>query len=141
MAELNLNYSKLFTGSPAEKLSQIFFYIDVVEEMTESMSLLLLGEKLPFAVVSTENGEILHPAYKKTTKTVLRRLATAYRDHIYANQDLWIIYCQNPQKHFTPWCFKKLDESSHLIDGPINNKIMSLLFDVMSGKSKKKGGE
>ena len=128
------DYSKMFTGSPAEKLSQIFFFIDIVEDMVNEMSCLLLGEKLPFAVVSTESGEILHPAYKKTTRTVLRRLATAYRDHIYANQDLWIIYCQNPQNHFSPWCFKKLDESSHLNAGPINNKILGLLFDIMSGK-------
>lgn len=138
----------MFTGSAAEKLSQIFFFIDIVEDMVNEMSNLLLGEKLPFAVVSTENGEILHPAYKKTTRTVLRRLATAYRDHIYANQDLWIIYCQNPQNHFSPWCFKKLEPidsnrcgpinkfPSDMEAGPINNKILGLLFDLMSGKRK-----
>ncbi len=125
----------MFTGSAAEKLSQIFFFIDIVEDMVNEMSMLLLGEKLPFDVVSTENGEILHPAYKKTTRTVLRRLATAYRDHIYANQDLWIIYCQNPQTHFSPWAFKAA-KGSQLNAGPINNKILGLLFDLMSGKRK-----
>ena len=130
-----MDYSKIFVGSPAEKLSQVFFYIDILEDMVNDMSNLLLGEKLPFDVVSTENGEILHPAYKKTTRTVLRRLATAYRDHIYANQDLWIIYCQNPQNHFSPWSFKEA-KGSQLKAGPINNKILGLLFDLMSGKRK-----
>ena len=137
-----MDYSKLFTGSPAEKLLQAIFFVEVVDDMTEAMSELLLGEKLPFAVVSTENGEILHPAYKKTTKTVLRRLATAYRDHAYANQDLWVIYCQNPENHLSPWRFKKT-KRSQLNDEPINNKILGLLKDVISGNNpyKKKGGE
>ena len=130
-----MDYSKIFVGSPAEKLTQVFFYIDVLEDMVNDMSNLLLGEKLPFNVVSTSDGEILHPAYKKTTRTVLRRLATAYRDHIFANQDLWNIYCQNPQSHFSPWCFK-VTKGSQLKAGPINNKILGLLFDLMSGKRK-----
>ena len=40
-----------------------------------------LGEKIPLDVVNAETGEIIIPANRKITKTLLRKLATVY-DHI-----------------------------------------------------------
>jgi DNA-directed RNA polymerase subunit beta len=41
----------------------------------------LLGEKIPLDVVNAETGEIIIPANRKITKTLLRKLAMVY-DHI-----------------------------------------------------------
>jgi DNA-directed RNA polymerase subunit beta len=41
----------------------------------------LLGEKIPLDVVNAETGEIIIPANRKITKTLLRKLANVY-DHI-----------------------------------------------------------
>ena len=49
--------------------------------MTEALSNILLGEKIPLDVVNAETGEIIIPANRKITKTLLRKLATVY-DHI-----------------------------------------------------------
>ena len=49
--------------------------------MTESLSNVLLGEKIPLDVVNAETGEIIIPANRKITKTLLRKLAGVY-DHI-----------------------------------------------------------
>ncbi len=51
------------------------------EELTEKLSNILLGEKIPLDVVNAETGEIIIPANRKITKTLLRKLATVY-DHI-----------------------------------------------------------
>jgi DNA-directed RNA polymerase subunit beta len=51
------------------------------EELTEKLSNILLGEKIPPNVVNAETGEIIIPANRKITKTLLRKLATVY-DHI-----------------------------------------------------------
>src|SRR5580704_11609765 len=51
------------------------------EELTEALSNILLGEKIPLDVVNAETGEIIIPANRKITKTLLRKLATAH-DHI-----------------------------------------------------------
>ncbi len=40
-----------------------------------------LGEKIPLDVVNAETGEIIIPANRKITKTLLRKLANVY-DHI-----------------------------------------------------------
>ena len=40
------------------------------------MSNILLGEKIPLDVVNSETGEIIIPANRKITKTLLRKLAT-----------------------------------------------------------------
>jgi DNA-directed RNA polymerase subunit beta len=53
----------------------------LVEELTESLSNILLGEKIPLDVVDAARGEIIIPANRKITKTLLRKLAAAY-DHI-----------------------------------------------------------
>ncbi len=51
------------------------------EELTEKLSNILLGEKIPLDVVNAETGEIIIPANRKITKTLLRRMAASY-DHI-----------------------------------------------------------
>ena len=51
------------------------------EELTEALSNILLGEKIPLDVVNAETGEIIIPANRKITKTLLRKLAGVY-DHI-----------------------------------------------------------
>ena len=54
---------------------------ELIDELTESLSNVLLGEKIPLDVVNAETGEILIPANRKITKTLLRKLASVY-DHI-----------------------------------------------------------
>ncbi len=53
----------------------------VREELTESLSNILLGEKIPLDVVNGDTGEVIIPANRKITKTLLRRLA-AVSKHI-----------------------------------------------------------
>lgn len=53
----------------------------LTEELTESLSNILLGEKIPLDIVNAEAGEIIIPANRKITKTLLRKMATAY-EHI-----------------------------------------------------------
>src|ERR1700716_2400217 len=48
------------------------------EELTEALSNILLGEKIPLDVVNAETGEIIIPANRKITKTLLRKLAGGY---------------------------------------------------------------
>ena len=51
------------------------------EELTEALSNILLGEKIPLDVVNAAAGEIIIPANRKITKTLLRKLAAA-SEHI-----------------------------------------------------------
>ena len=51
------------------------------EGLTESLSNILLGEKIPLDVINGETGEIIIPANRKITKTLLRKLA-AVSKHI-----------------------------------------------------------
>jgi len=51
------------------------------EELTEALSNILLGEKIPLDVTNSETGEVIIPANRKITKTLLRRLASV-ADHI-----------------------------------------------------------
>src|ERR1700759_2006277 len=53
----------------------------LTEQLTDSLSNILLGEKIPLDVVNAETGEIIIPANRKITKTLLRKLANVY-DHI-----------------------------------------------------------
>ncbi len=53
----------------------------LTEDLTESLSNILLGEKIPLDAVNVETGEIIIPANRKITKTLLRKLAAAL-DHI-----------------------------------------------------------
>ena len=45
------------------------------EGLTEALSNILLGEKIPLDVVNGQSGEIIIPANRKITKTLLRKLA------------------------------------------------------------------
>ena len=49
------------------------------ESLTESLSNILLGEKIPLDVVNGDTGEVIIPANRKITKTLLRRLASVYK--------------------------------------------------------------
>ena len=48
------------------------------DQLTEALSNILLGEKIPLDVVNSETGEIIIPANRKITKTLLRKLAELY---------------------------------------------------------------
>ncbi len=48
------------------------------DQLTEALSNILLGEKIPLDVVNSETGEIIIPANRKITKTLLRKLAMVY---------------------------------------------------------------
>ena len=52
------------------------------EDLTEALSNILLGEKIPLDVVNGESGEIIIPANRKITKTLLRKLAAVHSKHI-----------------------------------------------------------
>jgi len=51
---------------------------ELQDQLTEALSNILLGEKIPLDVVNSETGEIIIPANRKITKTLLRKLATVY---------------------------------------------------------------
>ncbi len=51
---------------------------DLQEQLTEALSNILLGEKIPLDVVNSESGEVIIPANRKITKTLLRKLAGVY---------------------------------------------------------------
>ena len=51
------------------------------EQLTEALANILLGEKIPLDVVNAQTGEIIIPANRKITKTLLRKLAQVY-DHV-----------------------------------------------------------
>ncbi len=53
----------------------------LTDEIAEKLSDILLGEKIPLEVLDAESGEIVIPANKKITKTLLRKLALVC-DHI-----------------------------------------------------------
>ncbi len=53
----------------------------LTEDLTEALSNILLGEKIPLDVVNIDSGEVIIPANRKITKTLLRKLAAAY-NHI-----------------------------------------------------------
>ncbi|MBU1692542.1 MAG: DNA-directed RNA polymerase subunit beta [Verrucomicrobia bacterium] len=49
----------------------------LTEDLTEALSNILLGEKIPLDVVNMETSEVIIPANRKITKTLLRKLAAA----------------------------------------------------------------
>ena len=51
---------------------------ELTEQLTDKLSDILLGEKIPLDVVNGRSGEIIVPANKKITKTLLRKLADNY---------------------------------------------------------------
>ncbi len=50
----------------------------LLDDLTEALSNILLGEKIPLDVVDVETGDIIIPANRKITKTLLRKLAAAH---------------------------------------------------------------
>ncbi|MDR2735633.1 MAG: DNA-directed RNA polymerase subunit beta [Puniceicoccales bacterium] len=48
------------------------------DDLTEALSSILLGEKIPLDVTNGLNGEIIIPANRKITKTLLRKLASCF---------------------------------------------------------------
>ena len=57
------------------------FFIDLVKRtylFLEVFPDILLGEKIPLDVVDSKSGELIIPANRKITKTLLRKLAAAH---------------------------------------------------------------
>ena len=72
----------------------------LTEDLTESLSNILLGEKIPLDVVNIETGEIIIPANRKITKPLLRKLAANY-DHIEIDPSPIQIKIQGIQTEFS----------------------------------------
>ncbi len=53
----------------------------LTEDLTEALSNILLGEKIPLDVISMETNDVIIPANRKITKTLLRKLAANY-EHV-----------------------------------------------------------
>ena len=53
----------------------------LTEDLTEALSNILLGEKIPLDVMNAEAGDVIIPANRKITKTLLRKLAANY-EHV-----------------------------------------------------------
>ncbi|MCF6312615.1 MAG: DNA-directed RNA polymerase subunit beta [Verrucomicrobiales bacterium] len=51
---------------------------ELTDQLTDKLSDILLGEKIPLDVVNERTGEIIIPANRKITKTLLRKLAAVY---------------------------------------------------------------
>jgi DNA-directed RNA polymerase subunit beta len=52
---------------------------EITESLTEALSNILLGEKIPLDVINSKTDEIIIPANRKITKTLLRKLAAAHK--------------------------------------------------------------
>jgi DNA-directed RNA polymerase subunit beta len=53
----------------------------LTEDLTEALSNILLGEKIPLDVMNADSGDVIIPANRKITKTLLRKLAASY-EHV-----------------------------------------------------------
>jgi len=53
----------------------------LTEDLTEALSNILLGEKIPLDVMNASSGDVIIPANRKITKTLLRKLAANY-EHV-----------------------------------------------------------
>ncbi len=53
----------------------------LTEDLTEALSNILLGEKIPLDVMNVEADDVIIPANRKITKTLLRKLAANY-EHV-----------------------------------------------------------
>ena len=51
---------------------------ELTDQLTEKLSDILLGEKIPLDVVDSKSGELIIPANRKITKTLLRKLAASH---------------------------------------------------------------
>ncbi|MEP6820875.1 MAG: hypothetical protein ABI946_00835 [Chthoniobacterales bacterium] len=86
--ELNLSLGSFFADESAEAGTSKVIKEDYArrknelhEQLTDALSSILLGEKIPLDVVNAQTGEIIIPANLKITRTRLRKLARAY-DHV-----------------------------------------------------------
>ena len=52
---------------------------ELTDQLTEKLSDILLGEKIPLDVVDSKSGELIIPANRKITKTLLRKLAASHQ--------------------------------------------------------------
>ena len=52
----------------------------LIDQLTKKLSDILLGEKIPLDVVNAQTGEIIIPANRKITKTLLRKLALVHNN-------------------------------------------------------------
>ena len=82
-ARKEVQRSKLTTGERKKQVKEIQdehkAKLDLLtEDLTEALSNILLGEKIPLDVVNMETGEVIIPANRKITKTLLRKLAASY---------------------------------------------------------------
>ena len=50
----------------------------LTEDLTEALSNILLGEKIPLDVTNSDTEDVIIPANRKITKTLLRKLAASY---------------------------------------------------------------
>jgi hypothetical protein len=75
VAEINADSPFINNTMEHEKLRKA---ADLHEQLAESLSTILLGEKIPLDVVNSETGEIIIPSNLKLTKTLLRKLASVY---------------------------------------------------------------
>ena len=67
---------KKLQGEIAERHENVI--AQLTEDLTDSLSNILLGEKIPLDVMNVETGDIIIPANRKITKTLLRKLAANY---------------------------------------------------------------
>ena len=74
---------------------------DLTEELTEALSNILLGEKIPLDVIDVESDEIIIPANRKITKTLLRKLASC-SEHIHIESSPIQIKIDEIIGEFTP---------------------------------------
>lgn len=54
--------------------------ITFFEYLTEELSNILLGEKLPIDIVQSQTGELLIPLRRKITKTLIKKVAANYNN-------------------------------------------------------------
>ena len=52
---------------------------EIKEAMVESLADIMLGERIPLEFLHEETAEILYPANRKMTKTILRKVVNNYR--------------------------------------------------------------
>ena len=81
--EVDRDREKTVTGDAKKQAKQVEEEYkgkkdELGEQLTEALSNILLGEKIPLDVVNSETGEIIIPANRKITKTLLRKLAQVY---------------------------------------------------------------
>lgn len=50
------------------------------EELVEQLSNILLGEKIPLDIFIDFSGELVYPANRKITKTLIRKMAANYKN-------------------------------------------------------------